>query len=305
MEIIKKNEGHNMLATKSHSPSEINMVQARILVAQKLTRDKDKIIQSLKELFKDDLIRSFYESSDKVLFDLPRKHKGGVTYITGITIHAVKDLAGIYGHLDYGVEILKFYGKDKADCLAWCLDLQKNNCEKRQFTVHFPDRLKTVKSFSDESYKIIYSEGVRRMRSCIERILPTWLTETFKLKVQDLQNAYFKGKPEEQVKTAGKDWLKYFQEFCPELTEDDLDTMVDFAGLKPQTPEALKYMHGVLGALRMNETTIEDVCPWIAKRKKEKQDDTNKKSIDTLKQAINKTKKGNNEDADKQKSFLE
>ena len=237
------------------SPQEVPMVQARILVAQKIRREQSKILESLKSMFQSPLTRQFYATSDKIFYVLPRKMGGVSSTIEGLTVHAVKDLANLFGHLDYGVDVLKIYGKESADCVAWCLDLQQNICEKRQFKVYFPDRIKSVKSFSDESYKLIYAEGSRRMRSCIERILPLWLTEAFKAKVRMVQAEEAHG----QKQAKRTDFLAEFQSFSNSITQADLDEIVTSQSLPLDTPEARQFLQGCLTSLKSGEARIHQI----------------------------------------------
>ena len=260
--------------TQTPSPADINMVQSRIMVAQKIDRDQDKLIESLKKMFQNKVIADFYSHSDKVLYAVPRKGKDGkITYIQGLGIHAIKDIASLYRHLDFGVEITKFNGKQSATGVAWCLDLKQNTCEKRQFMVYFPDRLKQVKSFSDEAYKIIYSEGVRRMRSCIERILPLWLTESFKERVEQLQAHGFKDKP-------AVDWVHAFSAYESKVKQSDIDALIKGSGFKKDSPESNANLNSILNGLKMGETTTDTVFPWIINKA---DDDNNEQDIDKVK----------------------
>ena len=260
----------------------MNIVQSRILVAQKLLRSQDKIIKQLREMFDNDLIRKFYSSSDKVIYSVPRKSGNQTHYITGLTINAIKDLANIYSHLDYGVEVNRIVGRDYALCTAFCLDLQNNTCEKREFKVIFPDKIKGLKNFSDESYKIIYSEGTRRMRACIERILPVWLRETFMEKVVNLQNETFAKKPKEALESALDDYLPMFKKYSNKITKKDLQVLLKVGGVKDKTPQAAQFLHQTLGSLNMGETTLYQLFPLLKKEESESKPlEKTKKEIDS------------------------
>ena len=242
------------------------LIQSRILVAQKIQRNQDDLLQRLKEFFKNDLIRAFYESSDKVIYAVPRKGKKGIEYISGLGVQAIKDIASMYKHMDFGVDVLSFNGKQSADCVAWALDLQQNICEKRQFRVFFPSRLRDVKNFSDEAYKIIYSEGARRMRSCIERLLPLWLTEAFKTKIDDLKRQAFappQAKQHNKPKNRPKPWIEKFKEMNDKITQEDLDLVCKSGDTQPNTPEAFVHLSKVYSAIKHNDTTLRDVFPWV------------------------------------------
>ena len=271
---------------KSHTQGKgINphsIIQSRILVAQKLKRDNDTIIRAVKEFFSSPEIIQFYGSNQATVFSIPRKNNktDKTVYITGLSINAVKDLATIYKHLDYGIKVLDYEGRHSAKALAYCYDLQNNISETREFTVIFPEYIKRLKSFSDESYKILYAEGSRRMRSCIERILPFWLKESFFAKIKQIQSqnlsAHISPTPPPPPEYSEKaqpapvatekpnkhillDWEEEFKNHDKTLTKEDLLRILDLKSTDSITNSHLQKLSQINTAIRMKEVSVEDV----------------------------------------------
>ena len=156
-------------------------IQSRIIVANKLGRNLKALENNVYEVFgkKSEItdFAKFYAQSEGSIYKIPRKNKGVTTYITGLSINVVKDLAQIYSHLIYGIKNVKYKGIASASGEAYCLDLVNNTSHSREFFVSFPEKVRTAKNFNEESYKYLYQIGMKRVRTCIEKIIPYWMTE--------------------------------------------------------------------------------------------------------------------------------
>ena len=256
----------SLVEKSKNLPAQAHIIQARILVAQKLKRNQSEMLEDLKTFFESEKIQNFYGSNQDIIYSIPRKGKGGkVTYIEGLSINAIKDLASIYKHMDYGVKILHYDGRDNATAIAWCYDLQTNISESREFKVVFPQRIKDLPNFSDESYKIVYMEGIKRMRSCIEHILPFWLKESFYEKILWLQKKRYNQKqvtkkdPIQENEILLNDWLEIFKEYDQSLTQDDLLNLLEVSSIKELTAENFFRLQKINSGLKNNETTIKNI----------------------------------------------
>ena len=107
----------------------------------------------------------------------------------------IKDLANLYGHLCYGVDYILLEDR-RVKVKAYCIDLANNVSEERLFTTYLTERIYTLlqqkkSNAYDEVYKFVYQEAIKRMRVCIEHILPLWVKEkALKLILNKKHNFY-------------------------------------------------------------------------------------------------------------------
>ena len=249
-----------------------DVVKSRILVAQNIKRDTNQILHKLSDFFENASIKDFYAKNDGIIFLLPRK---GMV-IEGLSIKAITDLASIYGHLDYGIKIIKYNERIGAHAQAWCYDLQNNTSETRGFYVEFTTKIRESKNFHEESYKFIYANGMRRMRSCIENILPFWLTESFFKKIKKMQ-AYARppikrpNKPATQTPQTPptksepisisplEEWTDIFKEFDKSISQRDVARLAGIEQGQEFDESHGSKLQGILNALRLNEVSISDI----------------------------------------------
>ena len=206
-------------------------MKVRIMAAQGIGRNAAEIKKNLKEIISD---RDVAESA---IYSLPRydKRAGKTSYIRGLSISFVKELAREYGHLDYGISVIE-QGQTYAKVIAYCYDLKANISEKREWKVILPKRVADSKNLSEEAYKFIYSEGAKRMRSCLERILPQNLQNFSTREIEkSLMNKPEKTLPNGAEQNRFEKALEKFKELDPRITEDSLLESVNKLG-----PEELK-----------------------------------------------------------------
>jgi hypothetical protein len=105
--------------------------------------------------------------------------KGG-TDITGPTIRLLEVVAQKWGNVEFGFRELARYpgqngqpGESLVEAVAW--DLESNTRRRAQFTVPHAERTKKgLKVFTDprEVYEWIANQAQRRVRTCLENIIP-------------------------------------------------------------------------------------------------------------------------------------
>lgn len=168
------------------------IMKARMIVAFKQPRDLAKIEHSLS------IVLSGKKTIEEAMYSVPRK--GGS--ITGPSIKLVKDIAGLYGHLAYGVRKISS-DKKGVDGLAFCLDLQKNISEDKEFRVEYPSWVLNMKNPEEDKYKSYMSAGAKRERACIERIIPSFIMnkaiEIVEKKSREIASADLKDKDPKQL----------------------------------------------------------------------------------------------------------
>lgn len=109
---------------------------------------------------------------------------------TGPSVHLMRELARIWGNVDYGVkELSRSDDKGESEVLATCWDMQKNTRSSRTFIVPHQRMVKVngVQQRKDlfdlqDVYLNNQNIGARAVRECIETILPRWFTQ----KAQDI-----------------------------------------------------------------------------------------------------------------------
>jgi hypothetical protein len=99
--------------------------------------------------------------------------------LTGTSIHLARELARIWGNIDYGIrELSRKDGVSEMQAYAW--DLQTNALVTQNFTVrHWRDTKRGGYQLTDERdiYEITANQGSRRLRGCINSVLPSDLVK--------------------------------------------------------------------------------------------------------------------------------
>lgn len=143
-------------------------VQAAILVARQFPRDpaacRRQMLAACEQI----------ELADEAFYEFSR----GDSTVQGLTIVAACEIAQIWGNVEYGLNELRrddLYGQSEQLAFAW--DLETNVRPTQLFiTPHWRDTKKggyRVKEARD-IYEVTTSQGNRRMRACILKILPRW-----------------------------------------------------------------------------------------------------------------------------------
>ncbi len=123
--------------------------------------------------------------AQKAAYSFPR---GGQT-VTGPSIRLMEALVSAWGNIQYGWEELNRYFDPKgnnglgcmvSECLAYCFDKETNVTRDMKFIVpHVRDTKNGgIKLESERDiYEICANMASRRVRSCIQQVIPSWLVE--------------------------------------------------------------------------------------------------------------------------------
>jgi hypothetical protein len=162
-----------------------------------------------------------YRLAEKAFYKLPRS--GGT--VEGPSVHLARELARIWGNIDYGVQELRQddeYGQSEIQAFAW--DLQTNARSAQTFIVpHKKDAGGRVKKLEkmQEIFENNANVGARRLREAIFNVLPhDFITEAQEICRATLSTG--DGKPlEERIAGAIAAFKKDFG-----VTEEQLATKV-------------------------------------------------------------------------------
>ena len=160
--------GQGTAVEQSRATSEIYY---RVLVAQQIPRDEDQVLAEMRRAC------AKFRLAEKAFYALPR---GGST-INGPSVHLARELARIWGNLDYGIHELRQddeFGQSEILAFAW--DLQTNTRSGQTFIVpHKRDAGRSTQKLTSmaDIYQNNANMGARRVRQAIYSVLPDWFTE--------------------------------------------------------------------------------------------------------------------------------
>ena len=150
----------------------VAQVAAQVQVAQQFPRSLDRVRDELDEA------TQHYELAEVAFYSLPNRGQG-------MTVHVARELAVIWGNVDYGVHELRRDDEAGAsEIQAFCWDMQRNSRNTRTFQVPHAitvtNRSTKVQSRKaivdlDDVYRNNQSNGARAMRECVFATLPRWL----------------------------------------------------------------------------------------------------------------------------------
>lgn len=116
--------------------------------------------------------------ADGALYAYPR----GGEVVSGASIKLIEALAKAYRNLDYGFRVMEMRG-DKSLVEAFSWDMEDNVRVRREFWVVHERETKSgnyqIKSHRD-TYELIANMAQRRVRACLEEVLPVDLVEEAK-----------------------------------------------------------------------------------------------------------------------------
>ncbi|AVJ50259.1 hypothetical protein I5J36_gp43 [Mycobacterium phage Mendokysei] len=156
-------------ATTIEQSRAIAEVQAAVVVAQNCPRDMDRAEHEMRDSCGRLAMasRAFYQVTNRG---------------TGPTVHLMRELARIWGNVQYGVtELARDDDKGQSEVQAWAWDVQTNTRSTRTFIVpHARMAAGTRRQLTDlqDVYLNNQNIGARAVRECISTVLPTWFTET-------------------------------------------------------------------------------------------------------------------------------
>lgn len=141
--------------------------QNRILVAKNFPRDENKALSKILDAC------SRPSFAQKAFY---RFNRGGGT-VSGLSIHAVTEIANLWGNLDFGIKELS-QQKDRSEMQAYCWDMQTNTITTQNFTnKHARDKSGSIEQITSLGgiYEINANMGARRLRARILAILPDYV----------------------------------------------------------------------------------------------------------------------------------
>lgn len=244
-------------------------IKARIVVAQNIPRDLKQIKENLCEILEDK------EVAKNSFYVLPRR---GV-HIEGLSISFIKELAREYGHLTFGVRVLE-QGATYAKVYAYAIDLKTNTDESREWKVLLPKRVVNAKNSSEEIYKFIFAEGAKRMRSCIERVLPEHLKNFAKNKVKQALLSKEKNKTvmNKPLEDRFVDCVKAFQSLDSRITDPDVLELVRKARVEDIEDEDFVKAQGIYTSIKDG---VVPVCEHFPQFKQPEPKEVEKKELKT------------------------
>jgi hypothetical protein len=159
-------------ATAVEQARAVAEVQAAVIVAQQRPRDMERALGDMRDSC------GRVALANRAFYSVPNRGNGP-------SVHLARELARIWGNIDYGVRELRrddAAGESEVQAFAW--DQQTNVRSTRSFVVPHA-RMKKVNGKQTREKLIdlgdIYLSnqniGARAVRECIFTILPTWLTE--------------------------------------------------------------------------------------------------------------------------------
>lgn len=179
-------------ATAVEQSRAIAEVQAAIVVAQQVPRDMDRALNEMRDSC------GRLALANRAFYSVPNRGNGP-------SVHLARELARIWGNLDYGVkELRRDDDAGISEVMAFAWDQQTNVRSTRSFIVPHA-RMKKVNGQQTREKLVdlgdIYlsnqNVGARAVRECIFTMLPDWLTE----EAQDICRRtmeHGEGKPLEQ-----------------------------------------------------------------------------------------------------------
>lgn len=240
-------------ATAVEQARAVAEVQAAVVVAQQVPRDMQAAIAAMRES------TDFMGLAERAFFSYSR---AGST-ISGPTIHVARELARIWGNVQYGIAELRRddeAGLSEMQAYAW--DVQTNTRSSTIFIVpHKRDTRQGTKPIVElrDVYENNANQGARRVREQIFAILPPWFKdEALDRCAATLKRGSDGGQPAKPLAARVADAVKRFEDIG--VTADQLEAKVDRARAKWNEHDVTQL--GILfRTIERGETRKEDEFP--------------------------------------------
>lgn len=139
-------------------------VAAAVRVAQEFPRDTNTALENVRELC------SRLAVAQRAFYEVPNRG-------AGLSVHIARELARLWGNLDYGVrELARDDARGESEMQAWAWDQQTNTRTVRSFIVPHAKSLRGGgrKALTDlnDVYLNNQNIGARAVRECIFAVLP-------------------------------------------------------------------------------------------------------------------------------------
>lgn len=157
-------------ATEVERARAVAEVQAAVTVARNCPRDLDRIIADVKNTC------SRLPVAERAFYAVDNRGSGA-------SVHLARELARIYGNLDYGVrELRRDDEAGESEVEAFCWDQEQNVRTRRSFQVPHArmrgrgrDRARVPLVDLTDVYLNNQNIGARAVRECIYAVLPDWI----------------------------------------------------------------------------------------------------------------------------------
>lgn len=235
-------------ATAVEQSRAVAEVQAAVVVAQANPRNLDRIEAEMRAACGRRAL------AKRAFYSMPRA--GG--RVEGPTVHLARELARIYGNVDYGVrELRRDDDAGESEMQAWAWDQEKNVRSTRSFIQPHQRMVKKERvELTDlgDVYLNNQNTGARAVRECIFTVLPVWFTE----EAQDAARAAIErgdGRPiEERVREAEQAFRQHG------VTPAQLEARIG----RPRaewTPQDIASLEVIYGTLQRRESRVEEEFP--------------------------------------------
>lgn len=219
-------------------------VQAMVAVAQQFPRDESRAYEAMRAACQRRAL------AERAFFRFPRA--GGA--VTGATIHLARELARIWGNINYGVtELKRDEGVSEMQAHAW--DVQTNSRNATIFiSPHMRDKRGGAEDLTElrDVYENNANMGARRVRECIFAVLPRWFVE----EAQDIcRHTLENGDGEVPVAVRITKMVDAFATIG--VTEDQIEAKLG-APRARWTPVDLAHLGVVYKSIRSREVRLED-----------------------------------------------
>lgn len=146
----------------------VAQVQAAIIVAQQCPRDMERAVAEMRD------VCARMSMAERAFYAV--RNRG-----TGPSVHLMRELARIWGNIEYGVtELYRDDDAGRSEVMTFAHDLQTNSRSSRTFQspharMSGGQRQKLVDL--GDIYLSNQNIGARAVRECIENVLPKWFSE--------------------------------------------------------------------------------------------------------------------------------
>lgn len=156
-------------ATMVEQARAIAEVRAAVMIAMDRPRDRSAALTEMRE------VCGIQGLAERAFFRVPR----GGQQVNGESIHLARELARIWGNINYGVkELVRDDIKGQSELLAFSWDLQTNARSEIVFIVpHTKGRDNRKLTGTQEIYENNASFAGRRLRETIFAVLPVWFKD--------------------------------------------------------------------------------------------------------------------------------
>jgi hypothetical protein len=246
-------------ATMVEQQRAIAEVQGAIIVAQQVPRDQTAALAAMLDSCGEPYL------AERAFFRYPKGKvqneetgKWETNFITGLSVYLARELARIWGNIQYGVkELRRDDVAGESEMLAFAWDVQTNTRTEIVFIVkHVRDKKSGPEKLTDlrDIYENNANAGARRVRECILAILPPWFTEKAKVRCTKT-NAEGGGKPLPERISAMLAWYLTLG-----VRQEQLERKVG-RRVASWTGQDVAILTPIWRSLSAGETTVDDEFP--------------------------------------------